>query len=38
MVKCNYHLLNRLVNKEYTGAYRQIATHLEGVEFVVEDV
>ena len=38
MVKCNYYLLNRLVNKEFPGAYRQIATHLEGVEFTVEDV
>lgn len=38
MIQSNYHLLNRLVNKEFPGAYRQIVTHLEGVEFAVEDV
>lgn len=38
MIQSNYHLLNRLVNKEFPGAYRQIVTHLEGVEFAAEDV
>ena len=38
MIKSEYYLLNKLVNKEFPGAYRQIVTHLEEVEFAVEDV
>lgn len=38
MITCDYYLLNKLINKEFPGAYRQIVTHLQEVEFAVEDV